>query len=43
VVPVLGSPEVGEEVAIRDVTFRSDAMAGLTVTQVSLFDPLGTD
>jgi CBS domain containing-hemolysin-like protein len=36
-------PEVGDEGAIGDVTFRVDAMAGLTITQVSLFYPLGTD
>jgi CBS domain containing-hemolysin-like protein len=35
-------PEVGDEVAIGNVTFRVDAMAGLTITQVSLFFPPGT-
>ncbi len=29
-------PEVGDEVAIGNVTFRVEAMAGLTITQVSL-------
>jgi putative hemolysin len=34
-------PEVRDEVAIGNVTFRVDAMAGLTITQVSLFFPPG--
>jgi CBS domain containing-hemolysin-like protein len=32
-------PQVGDEVAIGNVTFRVEAMAGLTITQVSLFFP----
>ncbi len=35
-------PEVGDKVAIGDVTFRVEAMTGLTITQVSLFFPPGT-
>lgn len=32
-------PKVGDEVAIGNVTFRVEAMAGLSITQVSLFFP----
>jgi CBS domain containing-hemolysin-like protein len=32
-------PEVGDEVTFGDVTFRVDAMAGLSITQVSVFFP----
>jgi hypothetical protein len=35
-------PEVGDEVTIGNVTFRVEAIEGLTVTQVSLFFPAGT-
>jgi CBS domain containing-hemolysin-like protein len=35
-------PEVGDEVAVGDVTFRVEEMAGLTITRVSLFFPPGT-
>jgi CBS domain containing-hemolysin-like protein len=35
-------PEVGDEVAIGDVTFRVEAMAGLAVARVSVFLPSGT-
>jgi CBS domain containing-hemolysin-like protein len=34
-------PEVGDEVTIGTVTFRVEAMAGLAITRVSLFFPLG--
>jgi hypothetical protein len=30
-------PEIGDEVEIGHLTFRVDAMAGLAITQVSLF------
>jgi CBS domain containing-hemolysin-like protein len=32
-------PEIGDEVELGDVTLRVDAMAGLTITQVSIFFP----
>jgi CBS domain containing-hemolysin-like protein len=35
-------PEVGDDVTLGDVILRVDAMAGLTITQVSLFFPPGT-
>jgi putative hemolysin len=35
-------PEVGDEIVIGDVTFRVEQMAGLSITQVSLFFPSGT-
>jgi CBS domain containing-hemolysin-like protein len=35
-------PEVGDEVTVGEVTFRVDAMAGLAITQVSVFYPEGT-
>jgi CBS domain containing-hemolysin-like protein len=35
-------PEVGDTVTIGEVTFRVDAMAGLAISQVSVFYPAGT-
>jgi CBS domain containing-hemolysin-like protein len=35
-------PAVGDEVAVGNLTFRVDAMAGLAITQVSLYFPPGT-
>jgi CBS domain containing-hemolysin-like protein len=35
-------PEVGDRVTIGELTFRVDAMAGLAITQVSVFYPTGT-
>jgi CBS domain containing-hemolysin-like protein len=34
-------PEVGDQVALGEVILRVEAMAGLTITQVSIFYPVG--